>query len=406
VVNVQSTVVAVTVNDTNTIGSVSILVGNTVNVLTAEGFTTNLVGSGPTSVNVGSNGSLQGIDSILNLENPPSFDTITVNDQNDNTARTVTLENTTSPVPGDTDSWGAIVGLAPAAINYEYPDTGKIVVNTGNAADAVNVLATGATTTVNGSFRETVNVGNAGSVQNIVGNLTIRNGGFSTVNINDSADTIGRTVSVNTVSGNNLTGPGAFEAISGLAPATIDPEYEDINTLSILGGRNDTFNVLGTGVTTNIVGGDNDTINVGNNGSVSGIFGGLNLENPTFFNTITVNDSNDTSTRTATISILGTNPSDSQGNSDPWGTLTGLAPSPINFEYADTSTVTVDLPNAFTLNSSGNEVGSSSNQDVPISVLDGQTLPETTRFPALTVTGIQRKTLSGAANSNLPPGPA
>ncbi|HUY91416.1 MAG TPA: DUF4214 domain-containing protein [Pirellulales bacterium] len=204
------------------------------------------------AINVGDNGSLQGIQGQLNLENPPAFNTINLDDSSDTTARTVSLQNTPSPLSGDADPWGAVTGLAPAAINYEYPDTASITIDGGNGGDTLNVLQTGAPT--------------------------------------------------------------------------------------------------------NLIGGHYATINVGNNGSVQGIQGALNLENPPAFNTINLNDTSDTRTRTV---IVGNTSSPFSGDSDPWGAITGLAPAAIKYEYTDTSRVTVDLPNAYFFNATGGQVGSS-----------------------------------------------
>ena len=116
---------------------------DTVNVL-ATGVTTNISDGGYDVVNVGNGGSVQGILGTLNLQNPPSFNTINVNDSADTTARTVTLSTYSSGGA----NWGSITGLAPAAINYKYFDTSSVNITTGSAADTVNVLATGVTTNI------------------------------------------------------------------------------------------------------------------------------------------------------------------------------------------------------------------------------------------------------------------
>ncbi len=80
---------------------------------------------------------------------------------------------------------------------------------------------------------------------------------------------------------------------------------------------------------------------VGNGGSVQSIQGTLNIENPTSFNTITVDDSSDSAGHTVTLSSF-VNPDDSDRNSDPWGKIRGLAPADINYEYSDTAHVTIN----------------------------------------------------------------
>jgi len=100
--------------------------------------------------------------------------------------------------------------------------------------------------------------------------------------------------------------------------------------VSITAGRAaDRVDVLATGVTTTLSSGGGDTINVGI-GNVQGILGRLNIENPPSFDTINIFDLLDTTARTATLSTF-------TSGGTPWGSITGLAPAAINFDYADTS---------------------------------------------------------------------
>ena len=97
---------------------------NTVNILnTSADIAINEIGSGTDTVNVGNGGSVQGILAAVNIQNPPSYNTINVNDSADTTARTVTLSTYSS----GGYNWGSITGLAPAAINYKYSDTSSPV---------------------------------------------------------------------------------------------------------------------------------------------------------------------------------------------------------------------------------------------------------------------------------------
>ena len=270
---------------------------NTVNILdTSAHIAINVIGSGTDTVNVGNAGSVQGILAAVNLQNPPSYNTINVNDSADTTARTVTLSTYSSGGA----NWGSITGLAPTAINYKYFDTSSVNITTGSAADTVNVLATGVTTNISDGGYDVVNVGNGGSVQGILGTLNLQNPlSFNTINVNDSADTTARTVTLSTYS----SGGANWGSITGLAPAAINYKYFDTSSVNITtGSAADTVNVLATGVTTNISDGGYDVVNVGNGGSVQGILGTLNLQNPLSYNTINVNDSADTTARTVTLS--------------------------------------------------------------------------------------------------------
>ena len=160
----------------------------------------------------------------MTIQNPPSFDTIIVNDAVDTVARTATLSTFVS---GGVNS-GAITGLAPAAINFKYAGTSSVSIITGSGNDTVNVRATGVTTNLS-SFggHDTVNVGNAGSVQGILGTLNIQNPpNFDTINVDDSADTVARTATLST-----FASAGAnFGSITGLAPAAINFKYADTSS--------------------------------------------------------------------------------------------------------------------------------------------------------------------------------
>jgi len=312
---------------------------NTVNILnTSAHIALNVIGSGHDTVNVGNAGSVQGILADVNIENPPSFDTINVNDSADTTARTVTLSTFVNPNDSqhNSDPWGMITGLAPAAINYEYDDTTSVSVTTGHAADTVNVLATGVTTNLIGNGgRDTVNVGNAGSVQGILGTLSIENPpSFNTINVNDSADTTARTVTLSTFVNPNDSQHNSdpWGTITGLAPAAINYEYDDTTSVSVTTGHAaDTVNVLATGVSTALSsGGGHDTVNVGNAGSVQSILGALNVQNPPSFDTINVNDSADLAFRSAVIDTF-----------TPFNRIIGLAPATIEYKAADASSVTI-----------------------------------------------------------------
>jgi len=96
-----------------------------------------------------------------------------------------------------------------------------------------------------GAGADTINVGAAGSVQNINAYLSIDNPSASdTININDSADTAARTV---TMSSYTPTGDTKFISLTGLAPAEIDYEASDTQYANITSGSGgDTFNVYDT----------------------------------------------------------------------------------------------------------------------------------------------------------------
>ena len=112
---------------------------------------TNVLGSSfADTINVGTGGSVQGINGPLNLNNSAGkHNTIIVDDSADSVTRTVTLSN------------GTIQGLAPTAITYVAAATQKLTIDGGSAGNFFNVqsAAIGLPAIVNGgSGSDTFNV--------------------------------------------------------------------------------------------------------------------------------------------------------------------------------------------------------------------------------------------------------
>jgi hypothetical protein len=108
-------------------------------------------------------------------------------------------------------------------------------------------------------------------------------------------------------------------------------------------GTGGTVNILSepAGTPVNVYGGGSSTINIGNNVSgVQEIQGPIDLENPSGQNTITIDDSGDSTARTATLSTV-TDTTIVNGASGPSGQLSGLAPATITWKYANTGQVTI-----------------------------------------------------------------
>jgi hypothetical protein len=303
---------------------------NTVNILdTSAGIAVTVNGLGADTVNIGNAGSVQGILAPVNVQNPPNATTLNVDDSADTTARTATLNTFVS----GGSNWGSITGLASAAINYKYADTGIVNVTTGSAADTVNVLATGVSTnlgTVNG--HDTVNIGNAGHVDGLFGTLSIQNAhSTDTINVDDEFDGTARTATLSTF----VSGGANWGSITGLAPAAIDYKYAGTGGVNVTTGGLATINVLATGVGTSLSSGfGSDTVNVGNAGSVQDILGALTIQNPEDFTAININDTADTTARTVTLKTI------TSGGSN-WGSVTGLAPAAINYKYDDTLSISI-----------------------------------------------------------------
>jgi hypothetical protein len=296
----------------------------------ATGSPLDLIGYGGSFVNIGNAGSVQAINAPLMITNAVSTAWIAVDDSADGTARIVNLDTIT--VNGS--DYGRIMGLGSAPIDYRYAGTFYAGVQTGIAGGTVNVLATGAWVGLGGTGSETVNVGNAGSVQAINGGLTISGASSfpAVVNVDDSADGAARTVTLDTVT----NGSSLYGSITGLAPAAIWYNLAGTSTATVqTGSGGGTVNVLATGVPVSLVGAGNETVNVGNAGNVQAINGPLTISGaPSSPAAVNVDDSADGAAPTVTLDTV------TIGGSN-YGRIAGLAPAVIEYNYAATSTVTV-----------------------------------------------------------------
>jgi hypothetical protein len=112
-----------------------------------------------------------------------------------------------------------------AAITYSNVD--YLQVFGGNFVNSVfNVLSTGANSATDIYYfgYSTINVGNGGSMQGIQTDLTLVAGGSATVNLDDSADTQGKPVTI------------SHSAVTGLCQGAISYTATDISSLTIDGG--------------------------------------------------------------------------------------------------------------------------------------------------------------------------
>jgi hypothetical protein len=325
----------VNVNDTSIGSSFTIDAGtgaDTINVR-ATSSAVYVNGNGQDTVNLGNAGSVHAIQGSVTITDPPAGDyaTVNVDDSADTTARTAYLDALTF----DGAAYGRITGLAPADILYKYADTNTVTVQTGTGGATVNALATGVPVNLIGHGTNTVNVGNAGSVQAINALLTITDppaGDYVTVNVDDSADATPRTVNLDTVT----SGGVAYGRITGLAPADIEYKYADTYFATVrTGSGGAVINALATGVPVNLIGYSvNTTVNVGHAGSVQAINALLTITDTLSSGTINVDDSADA---TAPVVFLDT----TAIGGEAYGRITGLAPAPIQYGYAGTNTVTV-----------------------------------------------------------------
>jgi hypothetical protein len=219
-----------------------------------------------------------------------------------------------------------------------FPDTAipngiQITVGTGvGHFDTVNIRATALPVTVDGQFDiGTLNLGTNGSVQEIpapifVTELNGKDVRAGHVILDDSADPVGRDVSVNVVNG--------LCSVDGLAPASINITDDGIEPLDIRGGPggntftirnapnngggffsfgsldlfagsgNDTVNVLRNPGHSDVAihgQGGHDTVRLGNNGSVQELRDLVEIDNDRGVTDLVVDDSADAIARDVTI---------------------------------------------------------------------------------------------------------
>jgi hypothetical protein len=235
--------------------------------------------------------------------------------------------------------------LAPAA------GLSQLAVDASNAASSTfNVVAMPGSVSValvGGGF-DTANIG-SGSAQSISSPLSITDPpSFIAVNVNDSLNAaLSRFVT--------LSASGTSDTISGLAPSTITARASDLASLTLSGGSlGNTFIVSGssgpvtlnTGTGTdstfvqNIGAGSsvaihgqngNDGVAVSNAGTVQGLLGPVSIDNAAGLSTLVVDDSNDSSARSVSLSQTGAT-----------DTISGLAPSGISVKAGDLGAFMLD----------------------------------------------------------------
>jgi streptogramin lyase len=273
---------------------------------TVAGTSTTINSNGNDLVTVGNKGSVQSILGPLSID--PANATLIVDDSADPTARTATLTSTSitglSPAPitfdsgvtnltvdggsggnsflmpdgppnlpagitihggGSADSLTITQPTDPTGPNWiaagnslifiplqgnnatiNYDGLGSLVLNgpPGSTKFDIQGTAAGTTTIINCNGTDPVTVGNNGSVQGILGSLTITGPG-ATLDVDDSADPTPRTITITPTT------------ISGLSPAVIT--YVGISNLIVDGGYGGNMIAV-----TNTASGTNTTVNSGN----------------------------------------------------------------------------------------------------------------------------------------------
>jgi hypothetical protein len=311
--------------------------GATVNVTAArqDTSTINLIGHGPnTTVNVGYAGSVLGVQSNVTVTNPPSYTTVNIDDRADTQSRTWYVYTV---IPGAVPEYGAVT-WGPGVVHYKYVDTRAVTVWTGVGGATVNVYGTGPgvpVTLIGEGPNTTVNVGLSGNVQNsqgtVEGTLTVTNAlYYSTLNINDSADTQFHTVTLDTT--------GGYGRVTGLTPAAILYDSTLVSPTVQTGTGGATINVLATWGATLIGYGANTAVNIGMGGLVQNVHGLVTVTNPPSYTAVTIDDSNDTQPGTAYVYTV--DPSTTGGVL--YGGVT-VGSAWVHYKYADTRSLTLGL---------------------------------------------------------------
>ena len=283
------------------------------------------------------------------LLGPAQNTTIIINDSNDQSARTIALFDSSNGVDG-------VVGMSPADIFYQYWNTASLTIDLSLVnGNVVNVLQSGTTTNINSfsAYTATVNIDDAihspsGLRSDLnIGNSLVQGAPTISLNVDGQLDSVARVINIG-----NQANKAGWGSISGVGKAHINYQYAATSNLTVSTDKSfgNYVNVLEDGATTHLI---IDAVTFVTLGDAStgarSIVGNLFLESdesgtPDLDNLyITINDSADPTVRTATVTTF--TPIEHRGNlffpDSPWGSLSGVAPATINYEYADTNRVLI-----------------------------------------------------------------
>jgi hypothetical protein len=343
---------------------------DTTNVLSTGANTLTINGQASSdNLNLGNNGSTQGLAGTISVTNASAVTAVNIDDSQDVTARTIAFS--------DDGTTATVTGISPAALHLHdagiasltlnggsggntftvtsTPTLFTTTLNAGSGTDTVNVIATsGSTLNINGQGgADIVTLGANGTLQSLASNIDITNaGGNTTLNLDNSADTTPRTTSI--------SDDGANTTITGLSPAAIayaDNGISVVNlstaatadtvtvnstgadaTLNITTGAvvGNTLNIIACSAPINVTSNANATVNIGStggNGTMTGIQGAIFVHNPHSFTDLNLHDENDTTNETWTLN-------DNDGLDTANISMSGTAP--ITYVPGDTASVTVN----------------------------------------------------------------
>jgi hypothetical protein len=273
-----------------------------------------ITANGPAIMNVGSGGSLAGIQSSLFLKNNSGpNNTVTINSQNDSATTDAFLE----AEGGDSSTGVGFFFVQGVSSDIFFDKAGTSALTLNLASRTVVVDNTVVPTTIFSQGEATIDVTLTGNNQRagIQANLTLENDHGrlfkDIINIDDSKDVTGRTYSLASLPGDQ---PGiTFEQLSSDAmPGLITWDNADTRLATVRGGSGgsaggNVWNIAGTGSETTIdAGAGHDTINVppiGTPGSLGADIVGILTLNGNVGTTLNLNDLGDGNSETFNFSI-------------------------------------------------------------------------------------------------------
>jgi hypothetical protein len=267
--------------------------------------TTEVTANAPAIMNVGSGGSVAGIQGLLFLKNNSGANnTVNISAQNDTKGADFFQDGGNfSPQSG----FFTVSGLF-GDVFFDTAGTSAVNLNSGTAD--VFVEGTVVTTNIFSTANTAITVGNSGSVAGIRGALNLENdhGGRDTITIDDSNDSAGRTFIMARLPGDESG--NTFDQLSSTNAMTGVITWDNADTLSVTlngGSGGNTFDIEDTGTNTTINGGiDHNFFNVVPirplEGLGTAIVGTLTLNgNPN--SVLNLNDQNDPNSETLNFSI-------------------------------------------------------------------------------------------------------
>ena len=318
--------------------------------------------NGQDTVSVGKAGKLDGIYGTVRVENSSGFTTLNIDNSADTSPKRLVVSSNAVAFGSkfiffdQSDLKRLSVYSGPVATTSTVsstPQNGSGTLETwlgfGAGDDTVSIRSTaGSLLKIDGGGgRNTVNVGNAGKLAGIQGDVLVFNSGstgYADIKVDGSQDDFGRFAKIEADRVRDLsTGVIRFDPITLNSLVVSGSQF--VNRFDILGTpqnrqnnativlnsglSNDTVNVLRTSSHTTINGQNgSDLVSVGQAGNMQGISKPLVITNAGSYSTINLDDSNDAAGRAVTMDVIGT-------LDGVFGIVENLSPGTIWFKRGD-----------------------------------------------------------------------